>query len=133
VLKGSTETAADGLTSAQKTAGKVNAPRGPPGATAPPYAHLKDHPSVGPGKPTTPSQRRKLFEENRANNNGVLRDDRTGESLVSPQVHRKGMSPPANEAHVDHVYPRSKGGSNSFRNLEIRSRANNLSKSDKVE
>jgi RHS repeat-associated protein len=30
VLKGSTATAADGLTSAQKTAGKVNAPRGPP-------------------------------------------------------------------------------------------------------
>jgi filamentous hemagglutinin len=28
----STATAADGLTSAQKTAGKVNAPRGPPGA-----------------------------------------------------------------------------------------------------
>ncbi len=31
IVKGSTATAADGLTSAQKTAGKVNAPRGPPG------------------------------------------------------------------------------------------------------
>ncbi len=30
IVKGSTATAADGLTSAQKTAGKVNAPRGPP-------------------------------------------------------------------------------------------------------
>jgi hypothetical protein len=30
VLKGSTATAADGLNGAQKTLGKVNAPRGPP-------------------------------------------------------------------------------------------------------
>ncbi|HRI67383.1 MAG TPA: RHS repeat-associated core domain-containing protein [Polyangium sp.] len=132
VLKGSTAAAADGLSSAQKTAGKVHAPRGPPGGSGP-YSRLKDHSSVGPGKPTTQTQRRKVLSANEANNNGILRDDRTGEALVRPQMHRKGVTPPENEAHVDHVYPRSKGGANSFPNLEVRSRRNNLVKSDKVE
>ena len=34
--------------------------------------------------------------------------------------------PPDNEAHVDHVIPKSKGGTNTFENAEVRSRAWNL-------
>ena len=46
---------------------------------------------------------------------------------------QNGVTPPDNEAHVDHRYPRSKGGSNSYDNLDVRSRRNNLRKSDNVE
>jgi len=107
-----------------------------PEVTAPdskPYAHLEDHPSVGPGKDFTQTQKAKILDANQQQNGGVLRDDRTGEQLVKPQKSQKGVTPPVNEAHVDHVYPKSKGGSNSFGNAEVRSRANNLAKSNKTD
>lgn len=98
-----------------------------------PYSHLEDHPSVGPGKDFTDSQKKKILAENKKRNGGTIRDDRTGEKLVKPKQHKAGVSPPSNEAQIDHVDPRSKGGSNSFSNAEVRSRANNIAKSDKVE
>jgi len=54
------------------------------------------------------------------------------EALVQPGKHTKGVSPPPNEAQVDHVHPRSLEGSNSYSNLEVRSRVNNITKSNKV-
>ncbi|NNM55095.1 MAG: hypothetical protein HKM05_10280 [Spirochaetales bacterium] len=47
-----------------------------------PYAHLKDPKGVAPGKPFTPAQKRAFLAQNSKNNNGVLRDDVTGEELV---------------------------------------------------
>lgn len=96
-----------------------------------PYSHLKDHPSVGAGKDFTTSQKKKILSENEKINNGVLRDDVDGTPLVRAQQHKKGVTPPGNEAHIDHVTPRSKGGPNSFSNAHVRSRKNNIEKSDK--
>ena len=98
-----------------------------------PYGHLDDHPSVNSGKKFTQSQKQKILAENEARNSGQLLDDVTGEPLVRPQQHKRGVTPPSNEAHVDHVYPRSKGGPNSFSNAEVRSRASNLQKGSKIE
>jgi hypothetical protein len=95
-----------------------------------PYSHLPDHPSVGPGKNFTQSQKKKFLAENEKANGGTLKDDVTGEDLVRPQQHQKGVRPPDNEAHIDHVDPRSKGGANSSGNAHVRSRKNNLEKSD---
>jgi len=120
----STAAGRDGNASSPKLSGQDSEPR--------PYSHMKDHPSVGPGKSYTKSQKKKLLEENAARNGGTLRDDRTGEPLVKPQKHKKGVSPPSDEAHVDHVHPRSKGGPNSASNAEIRSRMNNLQKGSKT-
>jgi hypothetical protein len=97
------------------------------------YAHLKDHPTVGSGKEFTKSQKEKIRAENREQNDGVLRDDVTGERLVEPKKHQKGVSPPSNEAHVDHKNPRSKGGSNSATNAQVISRRANLKKSNREE
>jgi hypothetical protein len=97
-----------------------------------PYSHLEDHPSAGPGKDFTRSQKRRILSENESRNGGALRDDKTGEPLVRPSKHEKGVRPPDNEAHVDHVTPKSKGGPNTFENAEVRSRAGNLSKGDKM-
>jgi uncharacterized protein RhaS with RHS repeats len=98
-----------------------------------PYGHLDDHSSVSSGKPFTQSQKRKILAENQGRNSGQILDDVTGEPLVPAQQHTRGVTPPGNEAHVDHVYPRSQGGPNSFANAEVRSRAANLLKGDKIE
>lgn len=96
------------------------------------YSHLEDPPDVGPYKDFTADQKRAILDENRKRNGGVLRDDDTGEELVPSQKSRKGVTPPENEAQVDHVYPKSKGGTNSYKNAKVISRKRNREKSNKV-
>ena len=98
-----------------------------------PYGHLKDHPSVNSSKPFTQSQKKKILAENETRNGGQLLDDVTGEPLVRPQQHKHGVTPPDNEAHIDHVYPCSEGGPNTFSNAEVRARIHNLKKGNKIE
>ena len=88
---------------------------------------------MGPYKDFTQTQKKNILSENEARNNGVILDDRTGEVLVRPEQSQKGVTPPPNEAQIDHVYPKSQGGPNSYANAEVRSRANNIDKSDSVE
>jgi hypothetical protein len=87
-----------------------------------------DMASVGPGQPFTQAQKREILSENRSRNGGQLKSDVSGILLYAPKQHVKGVTPPWNEAHVDHVKPRAKGGANSFRNAQILSRQENLSK-----
>lgn len=97
-----------------------------------PYSHLDDPPDVGPYQDFTADQKRAILDENRKRNGGVLRDDDTDEELVPSQKSRKGVTPPENEAQVDHVYPKSKGGTNSYKNAKVISRKRNREKSNKV-
>jgi RHS repeat-associated protein len=102
-----------------------------------PYDHLEDPDDVGPGKNFTAAQKEKIYAENRNRNGGVLRDDETGEILVSPQKSKKGISPPSNEAQIDHKIPRKPAdpnvapGTNSYSNARVISRARNRAKSNK--
>jgi hypothetical protein len=93
-----------------------------------PYANIPDSSSVGTGKRFTQSQKGKFLDANEARNSGVLRSDKSGQQLVRPQKHTKGVTPPKNEAHVDHIKARSKGGSNSSKNAQVLSREENLKK-----
>jgi len=101
-----------------------------------PYSHLKDAPNVGKGKDYTASQKKKIYEENRKINNGILRDDTTGEELVMPKKSKKGVKPPRNEAQIDHIDAKipknssSTPGSNSYKNAQVLSRKNNRTKSN---
>lgn len=61
-------------------------------------------------------------------NGGKLRADLSGEPLVKTQRHQKGVTPPSNEAHVDHICERCTGGTNSFSNARLLSREENLSR-----
>ena len=97
------------------------------------YSNLQDGPTVGSGKDFTRTQKRKILEQNKAQNNGQLTSDKSGEVLGPGQQSRKGVTPPANEAHVDHMVPKSKGGSNSYSNAQVLSRKENLQKGAKVE
>jgi hypothetical protein len=97
------------------------------------YGHLEDPPAANSGKNFTPTQRKTIFAENERQNGGPLRDDRTGEVLVPPQQRKRGVPAPPNEAQVDHVYPKSKGGPNTYSNAEVRSRLNNIRKGKRIE
>ena len=52
--------------------------------------------------------------------------------MVDSAKSQKGVTPPANEAQVDHIIPVNAGGTRDQGNLELRTRANNRAKSDKV-
>lgn len=93
-----------------------------------PYSHLKDHPSVDSGKNFTQTQKKKILAENRKRNGGELRSDLSGEPLEKALQHKKGVTPPSNEAHIDHICERCTGGSNSFGNARVLSREENLSR-----
>jgi RHS repeat-associated protein len=98
-----------------------------------PYGHIEDPPTVNSGRDFTPSQKRRILDENARRNGGVLRDDRTGEVLIYPQQRKKGVPAPPNEAQIDHVYPKSQGGPNTYSNAEVRTRRGNIQKGGKID
>lgn len=89
----------------------------------------------GPKKSFTRTQKRVIFEKNRANHGGKLMEDRGSppRELEPPRKHVSGETPPETEAQVDHIFPRSKGGWNTYGNAEVLSRTANRAKSDTVE
>jgi hypothetical protein len=108
----------------------------PDSNAAPPWkgpadcSSLRNPRSAGPGKKVTADQKAAIYARNRQQNAGLLRDDVTGEVLVEPQKSVSGVTPPQNEAQIDHIQPRSKGGSNEYDNLQVASRKANRAKSD---
>jgi hypothetical protein len=116
---------------------RPTAPTTSPGTHKPvDYSVLPDHPSVGQGKEFTRAQKKAMRELNRQKNEGKLLSDESGIELVEPQQHKKGVTPPRNEAHVDHINPKSPSdptrtpGSNSSSNANILSGEENIKKSN---
>ena len=97
-----------------------------------PYAYLKDGNGVGEGKYFTRTQKRNIIQENRNKNNGVVKSDISGEELVAPRKSQRGVVPPDNEWQIDHIYPRDKGGTNSYANAQVLSRKENRQKWNKL-
>ena len=95
-----------------------------------PYSNLQDPSNVAPGKDFTASQKAQIIQQNKINNNGVVKSDLSGKTLVPPQKSMKGVTPPANEWQIDHIIPKSAGGTNSFSNAQVLSREENRIKWD---
>ncbi len=99
------------------------------------YSNLEEnHPRMKHKSGAEYDQTRKteILNENRARNNGQLRSDKTGKLLEQPQKSMKGVTPPKNEAQVDHIIPKSQGGYNSFENAQVIERAANIEKSNSL-
>jgi Pretoxin HINT domain/Domain of unknown function (DUF4280) len=95
------------------------------------YSKIIDGKTVGKGKDFTTAQKKKIYEANRAHNNGVLRSDLDGKVLKMPKKSKSGIKPSPNEAQIDHKIAKSKGGRNSSSNAQVLSRKQNRAKSDK--
>jgi len=89
---------------------------------------IPDPVGVVPFAPFSDTQRKKVIDANETMNGGVIKSD-----CVSGQVLHDDNPNDALKANVDHIYPRAKGGSNSYSNAQVISRADNLRKSDTKE
>ena len=94
------------------------------------YSYTTSHSQEGAYKPFTQAQKADILQQNRERNGGVLRSDYSGKVLEEPHRYTKGYTPSPNEAQVDHINPRSRGGWNSAENAQVHSREENLRKSD---
>jgi len=107
--------------------GAKGAPEAPKGADTP-----KAGTSGGPraGKDFTPNGKAEVKTENAAKNGGQTVCEGCGQRTVPGQQSQKGVTPPGNETHVDHIIAKSKGGDGSPSNGQVLCRTCNLEKSD---
>ena len=70
-------------------------------------------------------------QDNASRNEGKNRCEDCGVETVQAEQHKKGVTPPKNEAHVDHIVPRAKGGPSEPDNGQVLCRECNIKKSDK--
>jgi 5-methylcytosine-specific restriction endonuclease McrA len=83
------------------------------------------------GMPFTRKGKVAVKQENAEKNDGKNRCEACDAETVPSQQHQKGVTPPKNEAQVDHVIPRSKGGDGEPDNGQVLCRECNIKKSDK--
>lgn len=98
--------------------------------------HLTDPPSVGPTKKFTAAQLKNAKEVNIAQNDGVLRSDLDGSVMNPSQQSKKGVPADMNQVEGDHKTPRNprnptqQPGSNSYNNLQLIPKKDNIKKSN---
>jgi Domain of unknown function (DUF4157) len=95
------------------------------------YKHIADPPSVGPFKYFTATQKSNVIAENRKNNGGSLVSDMGG-AVVLTTKRGRGAKVNPDEVNIDHIFPRSQGGWNSYANAQVLSFSQNLAKLDAI-
>ena len=106
---------------------------GRPSSGRPPPASSQPTPTVGnrAGKDFTDDGRDQVYAQNLARNGGVMRCDYCGQQVYRrPSV--RGVRGQENDAQVDHVYPKSRGGAGDPSNGSVACRRCNRHKSDKT-
>lgn len=84
------------------------------------------------GKGFTAKGKREVIETNKKAHSGKTICEGCGVETVPAERGQRGVSPPRNETHVDHVIPRSKGGDGAPSNGQVLCRDCNLGKSDEA-
>jgi hypothetical protein len=92
------------------------------------YINVPDPKNAGPGKKFTRPQRKQILEANKEKNDGELRSDKSGQRLNPPTRTSAGQRRDPNEAQVDHIRARSRGGTNRSRNAQVLSGRENRKK-----
>ena len=95
------------------------------------YSDVASPKNAGAGKRFTQRQKREILEANMEATGGVLKSDGDGRLLSFPSKNVKGQKVDMNQAEVDHINPRSAGGSNHTSNAQVLSKEENLKKSNK--
>ena len=80
------------------------------------------------GKDFTKAGKDATKDVNKAKNGGQMQCESCGQSVQKAAKHSKGVTPASNEAHVDHITPKAKGGSGTPRNGQVLCRGCNLEK-----
>jgi RHS repeat-associated protein len=62
------------------------------------------------GKDFTPAGREVVKEQNKVKNEGTMKCENCGVETPNAQKSKKGVTPPKNEAHVDHIKRKREGG-----------------------
>lgn len=83
------------------------------------------------GKAFTRRQKENVKERNAKEHDGKIRCENCGVETVPGKKHQQGVTPPSNEAHVDHKLARSKGGAGDVDNGQVLCRRCNLKKGNK--
>ena len=115
------DNAADAVKGAEKV---IDA--GTDAAKAGKYSEVPNPRNAGTGKKFTQKQKAEILQANMNANGGVLRSDGDGRVLNMPKRNIKGQKADMNQAEVDHVKARSKGGSNKSNNAQVLSKEENL-------
>jgi len=99
--------------------------------TAGKYNNVPSPKNIKEGGNFTKTQKKNILEQNRKQNGGVIKSDKSGKILDSPTQSKKGQKANMNQAEIDHVHPKSKGGDNSNSNAQVLSKEENLKKGNR--
>ncbi|MGY4538172.1 RHS repeat-associated protein [Mucilaginibacter sp. UYNi724] len=89
-------------------------------------------PGSRPGKVFTPREKQKVKEKNKEENGGNTVCQGCGVNTTKPQKSQKGVTLPTTDTHVDHIDPKSNGGSGTAENGQVVCGGCNIEKSNKV-
>jgi RHS repeat-associated protein len=95
------------------------------------YSKIPDPKNVNASTKPTPRQVREMKKANRAWNGGVLRSDMSGKPMIDSSKSTSDVTPPPNEAQVDHKVAVDNGGTRTQSNLELITRQENRAKWNK--
>lgn len=82
------------------------------------------------GKDFSKREKEKVIEANRQKNDGKVVCEECKVETTKPEQSQKGVTPPKTDRQVDHVVPKSKGGSGTAENGQVLCRSCNIKKSN---